>query len=314
MISELQKKELRRKLAGLLIEDVSLDSKTAFKVGGCAAFYLQPESLKELGLALQTLADLELQFIVLGGGWNTLINDNGIDNQVVINPGKGFTGLNIIGSDKWSALLRAECGVQLSQLIKLSAAEGYCGVEKLAGIPGTIGGAVAMNAGAYGTEIFDSLAALQIMEKENLTCNLTWVRRSQLKPAYRDGGLNPEQVVVAAYFLLQKKAPADIHKSIEEVRKSRKLRLPPGAHAGSVFKNPANDYAGRLLDESGCKGMRCGGAFVSELNANVIVADPDAQAADIISLIDNMRLRVNKLYGINLETEIKIFSGGNDEI
>ena len=304
MLTELQKKELRRKLAGFLIEGQPLASKTAFKVGGAAAFYLEPESHEDLALTLQTLADLDLQFIVLGGGRNSLVVDAGIEDRAVINLAKNFKEVNLIGSDNWSVMLRAECGVPLSQLIKISAVDGYSGLEKLAGIPGTVGGAVAMNAGAYGVTIFDYLAALLIMEEGELT----WHSAAQLKPAYRDGGLEPVQIVVAAYFLLEKKEPEEIQKSIDKVNISRKQRLPQGAHAGSVFKNPTDDYAGRLLDKSGCKGMRCGGASVSELNANVVVADPGSRASDVITLIDDMHLKVSQHYGINLETEIKIFS------
>ena len=304
MISAEQKKELRRRLAGFLTEEVPLGAKTAFKVGGAAAIYLEPESLAELELALHTLAELELKFLVIGGGWNILIVDAGVQHQVVISLGKGFGGLEIVGTDTWSVMLRVECGVRLSQLIKLSAAEGYRGLEKMAGIPGTVGGALAMNAGAYGATVHDCLAAMQIMEKGSLA----WRSASQLKPTYRDGGLSPEQVVVAAYFLLEKKMDDAIKKSIAEIIGLREKRLPHGAHAGSVFKNPNGDYAGRLLEASGCKGLRSGGAYVSEKHANVIVTDQGSRASDVITLMDDMRHRVRDRYGINLEAEIKIFS------
>ncbi len=304
MISQEQKKELRRRVPGFLTEEEPLALKTAYKIGGAAALYLQPESVEDLKLALQTLAELELSFMVLGGGRNILITDVGVQSQVVISLEKGFGNLEIIGADSWSVMLRVESGVRFSQLIKLSSSEGYGGFEKLAGIPGTVGGALVMNAGAYGSTIYDCLAALQIMEKGRLI----WRQGSQIKPEYRDGGLLSGQVVVAAYFLLEKKDPGEIKGLIAEIKGLREKRLPGGAHAGSVFKNPAGDYAGRLLEESGCKGLRSGGAYVSEEHANVIVAENDAQAADIIALMDKMRLRVRDRYAIELESEIKIFS------
>ncbi len=304
MINEEQKNELRCRLAGFLIEEEPLALKTAFKIGGAAAFYLQPESLEELELALQTLVELELQFLILGGGYNILVGDAGVRDQVVIGLGKGFGQLEIVGADSWSVMLRVECGVHLSQLVKLSEVEGYGGLEKLAGIPGTVGGALAMNAGAYGVTIYDCLAALQIMEK----AGLVWLSASRLKPAYRDGGLSSEQVVVAAYFLLGRRAPHEVAKTIVEVKELRWQRLPRGAHGGSIFKNPTGDFAGRLLDESGCKGMRCGGAYVSGEHANVIVADQGSRADEVRALMKSMQARVRDRYGVNLEPEIKIYS------
>ena len=304
MIIEGQKKELRRNLAGFLTEEVPLASKTAYKIGGAAAFYLQPESLEELELALKTLAELELEFLILGAGCNVLVVDEGVRNRVVISLEKGFGDIEIIGSDIWSIMLRAESGVRLSQLVELSAVEGCGGFEKLAGIPGTVGGALAMNAGAYGSTIYDCLAALQVMEKGNLS----WRGAACMKPTYRDGGLAAEQVVVAAYFLVERRAPSEIRSAIAEIKSLRRQRLPHGAHAGSVFKNPDGDFAGRLLDEAGCKGMRCGVAYVSKEHANVIVADKGSRADEVLALRESMQARVRDRSGINLESEIRIFS------
>ncbi len=304
MISKEQQKELRRRLAGFLTEEKPLAAKTAFKVGGCAAFYLQPKSLPDLELVLRTLAELELKFLVLGAGCNILVADEGVLDRVVISLDQGFAEIEIMGSDSWSVMLRAESGVRLSRLIRLSADEGYSGFEKLASIPGTVGGALAMNAGAYGGTIYDSLAALQIMEKGSLS----WRSAARLHPAYRDGGLSVEQVVVAAYFLLERKSSSEITATIKEIKELRQQRLPRGDHAGSVFKNPVGDFAGRLLDEAGCKGMRCGGASVSKEHANVIVADKGTQADDVLTLMENMRTLIRDRHGINLESEIRVFS------
>ena len=304
LISEEQKKELRRSLAGFLVEEEPLSLKTAFKVGGAAAFYLQPESLEDLELALRTLAKMELAFLILGGGCNVLVADEGVRDQVVIGFGKGFEHLEIVDVDSWSVMLRAECGVRLSHLTRLSAVEGYGGLENLAGIPGTVGGALAMNAGANGSTIYDCLAALQIMEKGGLG----WRGAARLKPTYRDGGLAAEQVVVGAYFLLERKKPREIAMAVDEVKRLRQQRLPRGAHAGSVFKNPDQDFAGRLLDEAGCKGLRCGGAYVSREHANVIVADKGSRSDEVLALMEIMQARVRDRHGIELEPEIRIFS------
>ena len=134
MITKEQKNELRQRLAEFLLEEEPLAMKTAFKVGGSAAFYLQPESLAELGLALKTLAELELKFLLLGAGCNILVAAKGVRDRVVISLGQGFGHFEIMGSDSWSVMLRAESGVRLSRLIRLSAVEGYSGLEKLAAI------------------------------------------------------------------------------------------------------------------------------------------------------------------------------------
>jgi len=304
VISNEQKNELRRRLAGFLLEEEPLAAKTAYKVGGNAAFYLQPKSLPDLELALRTLAELELEFLVLGAGCNVFVAAAGVLDRVVISLDRGFAGFEIIGSDSWSVMLRAESRVRLSRLVQLSADEGYSGFEKLASIPGTVGGALAMNAGAYGGTIYDSLAAIQIMEKGGLA----WWSAIRMNPTYRDGGLTAEQVVVAAYFLLERKSSLEITTEINEIKALRQQRLPQGYHAGSVFKNPAGDFAGRLLDDVGCKGMRCGGVYVSKEHANVIVADKGAEADDILALMENMRTLVRDRHGVNLESEIRIFS------
>ena len=303
LITEEQEKELRRCLAGFLVEEEPLSPKTAFKVGGAAAFYLQPESLADLELALGTLAKMELGFLVLGGGCNVLVADEGVRDQVVIGFGKGFEHLEIVDVDSWSVMLRAECGVRLSHLIRLSAVEGYGGLENLAGIPGTVGGALAMNAGAHGSTIYDYLAALQIMKKGGLG----WRGAARLKPTYRDGGLSAEEVVVAAYFLLERKNPREITMAIDEVKRLRQQRLPPGAHAGSVFKNPDQDFAGRLLDEAGCKGLRCGGAYVSREHVNIIVADKGSRADEVLALMEIMQVRVRDRHGVSLKPEIRMW-------
>ncbi len=304
LITEEQKKELRRRLAGFLTEEEPLALKTAFKVGGSAAFYLQPESLAELELASRILAELEVDFLILGAGCNVLVADAGVQGRAMISLNKGFGRLEVVGSDTWSVMLRAESGVRLSHLIKRSEVGGYGGLENLAGIPGTVGGALAMNAGAHGGTIYDCLAALQIMEKGKLC----WRGVSRLKPVYRDGGFSAEQIVVAAYFLLELRDPSEISAAIAKINDLRRQRLPSGAHAGSVFKNPAGDFAGRLLEESGCKGMRYGGAYVSEEHANVIVADKGSRADEVLALMESMQARVRDCHGISLKPEIKIFS------
>jgi len=303
LINTEQKSALKHSLAGFLVEDEPLAPKTAFKTGGSAAIFIQPANLAELELAVKTLSRLDLGFLVLGGGSNLLVADAGISDRVVISLVRGFNDCEIVGSDSDSVMIRAGSGVELAALIQLSMIGGYRGWENLAGIPGSLGGALAMNAGAYGATIYDYVSALRVLRGTELI----WLSRAELKPVYRNGGLVGQDIVVAAYFQLPRTASSEIAARVAEIKQRRRQRLPPGRHAGSVFKNPAGDFAARLLDKAGCKGLRCGGAHVSEKHANVIVAEKDATTSEIIDLMAKMRDRVEQHFGIVLESEIRMF-------
>lgn len=302
MINAEQKLELKQCLAEFMVESEPLAPKTAFKTGGAAAFYLQPQNLTELELAVKTLARLELGFLVLGGGSNLLIADAGISDRAVISLDRGFRGFEIVGADKDSVIIRAGAGVRLAALIQLSMIGGYSGWENLAGIPGTLGGALAMNAGAYGSTIYDHVSAVRVMRD----VEMIWLSRAELNPVYRNGGLADLDIVVAAYFHLRRTTSRKVQDRFSEINCQRRQRLPKGRHAGSVFKNPAGDFAGRLLETAGCKDLRCGGAQVAEQHANVIIADKNATSKDIITLMKKMQTLVKEHHGIILESEIRV--------
>ncbi|HDS15186.1 MAG TPA: UDP-N-acetylmuramate dehydrogenase [Proteobacteria bacterium] len=304
MIGEEKAKLLRCSLSGLLAENEALAARTAYRIGGPAAFFLHPRNPVELELALRVLAELEIEYLVLGGGYNVLVADAGIRDRVVISLGEGFAELEMVGGDAAAVLLRVGAGVSLARLVSLAESEGLAGFAGLAGIPGTVGGAVAMNAGAWGATIYDCLAALQLLTREGPV----WRASGALRPGYRDGGLALGEIVVAAYFLAPKGISAEICAAADECRRRRRERLPAGNHAGSVFKNPPGDYAGRLLDAAGCRGLVSGGAQISWQHANVIVAGPEARAADVRDLMALARRRVRKNSGIELEAEIKFFA------
>ncbi len=297
------KSELKHYLSGFIVEDEPLAPKTAFKTGGSAAIYLQPGNMAELVLAIKTLNQFELKFLVLGGGSNLLVADSGISDRVVICLGRGFKGCEIVGSDSDSVMVLAGGGVRLAALIQLGSIGGYSGWENLVGIPGTLGGALAMNAGAYGATIYDYLSALRVLRGTELI----WLTRAELKPVYRNGDLAGQDIVVAAYFHLPRTTSSEVVARVSEIKQQRRRRLPPGRHAGSVFKNPADDFAARLLDKAGCKGLRSGGAQVSEQHANVIVAEKDATTRDITDLMAIMRDQVEQHFGTVLEPEIRMF-------
>lgn len=304
MISCEQKRELRRNLAEFLYEDEPLAAKTTLKTGGPAEIFIQPVNLTELQQVLKVLADIELGFLLLGGGSNMLVADQGVRGKAVISLGRGFKEFTISGADKYSVMVRAGAGMPLTGLIRTAVIGGYSGLEKLTGIPGTLGGALAMNAGAYGSTIYDKLTALVLIKNGVMS----WVAATDLNPVYRDGGLSDNDIVVAAYFHLQRKLAAEIAVSAAEIRQLRRQYMPKGASAGSVFKNPSGDFAGRLLEEAGCKGLTCGGARVASEHANVIVAEKYAKSQDIIDLMGKMHALVRKKFNVDLEPEIKVVS------
>ena len=304
MISKEQKRELRHNLAGIFLEDEPLAAKTTFKTGGPAEIFIQPESRYDLLRAVKVLNRLEIEFFLLGGGSNLLIADQGIRGKAVISLSRDFQDYTLIGSDKHSVIVRAEAGVSLAALIRLGVIGGYSGLEKLIGIPGTLGGALAMNAGAYGATIYDKLTALALIRNGEMS----WVAAADLNPSYRDGGLSAKDIVVAAYFHLPRKTRTEIAATVAKTRQQRRQRLPRGAHAGSIFKNPPADFAGRLLEEAGCKGMSCGGARVAAEHANVIVAASETTSQDIIDLMEKMQDLVKKSFDVTLEPEIRVVS------
>ncbi len=303
MIKPEQKSALKNELGGFMFENEALAPKTALKTGGPAAVFLQPRTLTELELALKNLTRLGLEFMILGGGSNLLIADGGIQDRVVISLDQGFQDYKIIGSDNDSVMIQAGSAVRLAALVQLSLTGGYSGWENLAGIPGTLGGALAMNAGAYGVTIYDYLSRVSLWRGTELLC----LARAELNPVYRNGGLKDNDIVIKAWFHLPRTDAGKVAEKIAEINHKRRQRLPAGRNAGSVFKNPAGDYAARLLDKAGCKGLTCGGAQVAAQHANVIVAEKGAHSQDIKELMVKMQERVRQRFGVVLEPEIRIY-------
>jgi len=281
---------LKRCLNRFFLEDEPLAPRTTFKTGGRASVFLEPETLTDLRMAVKILMEMKLGFLLLGGGSNLLVADAGIRNRAVISLTRSFRDYTIVGSDKAAVMVRVEGGVQLAEFVRLSVISGYSGLENLAGIPGTLGG--------------DRLAAISLIHNSLLE----WRSATELNPGYRDGGLEGQDIVVAAYFLLPRQTPSIIAGKVAEIRNLRRQHLPSGAHAGSVFKNPAGDFAGRLLEEAGCKGMVFGGARVAVEHANVITAGSGSTTQDVVNLMEKMQDRVKVHCGVTLEPEIRVVS------
>jgi len=297
-MDERQKTELIR----LLDKDVHfswpMGRHTTFRAGGNAEALCAVKDVVQLKEVLSFARRESLPSLVVGKGSNLLVRDGGLKGIALLLQGE------LEGVEEKEGMIRAGGGLGLSELVRLSHKKGLAGLEFLAGIPGTVGGAVAMNAGAWGKSTGDVVAAVEILttDGEALT-----KKRSELQFGYRKTGLPIGSVVVKALFKGTQDRPEAIGERIWDFLERRKASQPLNyPSAGSVFKNPPHDYAGRLIESVGLKGKRIGGAMISDKHANVIVNVGGASAQDILTLMETARRRVIEQTGVDLEPEIKV--------
>ena len=269
-----------------------------FRIGGPADILVMPRSLDELIAAVAWLYRAGRAFTVLGRGSNVLIADRGV-RGVVIKTGRGQEGIRHDGS-----VVAAECGVSLPQLSRATATRGLAGLEFGAGIPGSVGGAIVMNAGAHGHSISEVVRTVRVLTPDG---ERVW-SNEEMRFRYRQSRLQQEPgIVLAAELALR---PADARECLQRLDEwlgTRSETQPLGPpSSGCVFRNPPGDHAGRLIDVSGGKGMRVGGATVSDRHANYVLNTQGATAADVLKLIAEVRARVRDRSGIDLEPEIKM--------
>jgi len=270
---------------------------TSWRVGGEAKHFFKPESIEELAIFLaQTDADEEIIWVGLGS--NLLVRDGGINGAVICTSGV-LGKLALLESD----LIRAEVGVPCAKLARFSVRFGLAGAEFLIGIPGTVGGALAMNAGAFGGETWPVVEAVETMDRYGQRYLRT---PEEYKIAYRsvEGPMN--EWFVAGHFRLKIAREDGLTRTRALLEKRNETQPVGQASCGSVFRNPEGDYAGRLIEACGLKGYGIGGAVVSEKHANFIINSGDASAADIESLIQYVMVRVEAEHGVRLVPEVHI--------
>ncbi|MFC2081666.1 UDP-N-acetylmuramate dehydrogenase [Candidatus Bipolaricaulota bacterium] len=285
-----------------ILREIDLADHTSLRVGGPARHFSQPGGLPELERTIRIAEEQGLPVVVLGGGSNVVFSDSGYSGLVIHTiqlRGERFEGTRIT----------AAAGERLSALAWRACRAGLSGLEWACGIPGTIGGAVVMNAGTRDGEIADSLQRVVVLgsgDRRELTL-------AELDLGYRTSAILTgalRGVVVEAEFELM---AADPQRCIEMARQqlaARLERLPIGASAGSIFRNPiTGPTAGVLLDRAGCKGMSVGDVRVSNQHANIIVNDGRENASDVLRLIELMKTRVRGAFGIDLEEEVVILGG-----
>lgn len=279
----------------------SLARHTSFRIGGPAELLVIPETPAELTLVLQEAAACAARVTLLGGGSNVLVGDGGIPGMVV-KLGRGFARVDweLRGG---TATVRAGSSVQLGRLARAAVARGLTGLEFAEGIPGTVGGALFMNAGAYGGDLAAVVAAVEGIDP---VLGPRVFGGDVLTFRYRRTELPAGFVVTAVRFGLGRGNEAVVRGRMEEVRQHRVAAQPSGQSAGSIFKNPPGEHAGRLIDAAGLKGIRAGRARISHRHANFIVNEGGARACDVQALMELAQRVVWERNGVWLEPEVRL--------
>jgi UDP-N-acetylmuramate dehydrogenase len=276
---------------------------TSLRVGGLADILVTPNNLEEFKKLLDLLTRSGEPWVVLGAGSNTVVYDTGIEGVVVST--RKLKKIEITDEDK----VYAETGAVLGTILNKTIKAGLTGFEFAAGIPGTVGGGIFMNAGANGGEIKDVLETVWVwLGGEEIA-----IDRKDLKFEYRKSYLPPGSVITRASFGLRQGNPQEIERSVKEYMDKRNRTQPiKMSNTGSIFKNPPEIPAGKLLDELGFKGLSIGGAKFSEMHANFIVNAGCASASDVLGLIEKAKKEALDKRGITLETEVRVI--GKDKV
>jgi UDP-N-acetylmuramate dehydrogenase len=275
---------------------------TSLKIGGPADVFVVPHNLLSLKNLIVTLKNEGIPFFTLGCGTNVLIKDGGIVGIVISL--KSFKRIEVLSETEENINLLVDAGVSLQKLVGFSVKNSYSGIEWLVGIPGSFGGAVFGNAGAFGNEIKDVLISVWIMNKEGM---LNKEKAEDIYFGYRSSSISMKEFIISGEIMLRKDKREDVSTRAEKFLKEKKEKQPLSEFsAGCVFKNPPGTSAGKLIDEAGCKGMRIGDIEVSIKHANFFINRGKAKASDFLKLMKEVVLRVHELFGVMLEPEIKI--------
>ena len=299
-MNQKQKKDIRKMLTSVMTFDEPLAKHTTFGIGGPADCMVFPETREELSKLLKYAYQKKISAIFIGSGSNILVWDKGFDG-IVISLKKSFKNLTI----KRNSQIIVEAGVMLGTMVKQAMAAEIGGLESLIGVPGTVGGALIMNAGAFGSEISKYFEEAKTMTIEGDTKSY---KKGDIEFSYRHSTFPKNEILLEATFQCKRGKPAEILKDRKVASDGRKSNQPlKFRSAGSIFKNPSDSLAaGYLIDKTGLKGTERGGAAISEKHANFIVNMGDATAADVLYLIKLAKKYVAKKFHINLELEVKL--------
>lgn len=289
-------------LAGRTRFDEPIGILTTYRVGGAAAAVVTVEDESDLDRLADLVAATTVPTLVVGRGSNLLVADEGFPGVAVV-LGDGFAAIGVDGTR-----VRAGGAAKLPVVARATVQHGLTGFEWAVGVPGSVGGAVRMNAGGHGAEMVDSLVAADIVDLAAGTREHRPADRLDL--SYRHSSIAAHELVVAADLELERGDPDQGRARIAEIVQWRRTHQPGGQNAGSVFTNPPGDSAGRLIDTAGAKGLRIGSAEVSPKHANFIQADDGGSAADIVAVMDEVRRRVRAEHGVDLRVETQLVGFG----
>ena len=279
---------------------------TTFRIGGAADYYVTPQAEKQIADVIAFLKKSDIKYIVIGNGSNILVSDEGF-RGVVVELGDGFSDYEFLQDSQDNSdevLVKASAGMKLTRLGNQLAANGIAGFEFATGIPGCIGGAVRMNAGAYGGEMKDVLKEVTVLTPEGGVLTL---QADELHMGYRTSVIKEAgYIVLEAKIRLKEGDPEVIRETMKDLTIRRTTKQPlEYPSAGSTFKRPEGYFAGKLIMDSGLAGYQVGGAQVSEKHCGFVINAGDATARDVRTLMDNVRDIVYKKYGVTLEPEVK---------
>ena len=291
---------LRQQFGDAVQENIPLAPYTSARIGGPADVLFTVKSADELAKAMQLIWEHELPFYMLGGGSNVLVSDKGFRGVVVLNRAKEVRFEMGDQPQVW-----CEAGVVIANLAKRCASKGLAGLEWSATVPGTVGGAVYGNAGAFGGDMTHNLIWAELLTKNGIEK----FSLEQMGYGYRTSILKRNEIqgiVLTALLKLKNSTKEEVSVKIDQFSERRKATQPPGASMGSMFKNPEGDHAGRLIEASGLKGTRIGNAEISTLHGNFFINHGETKAEDIHALIRLVQKTVQEKFGVMLELEVEL--------
>jgi UDP-N-acetylmuramate dehydrogenase len=285
-------------IKGKVLFDAPMRQFTSMKVGGSADSLFFPRNVDDLKKVVRYARRKKIPLLVLGKGTNLVVRDKGVRGWVV-NLTQGMKKIRMDGE-----VVEAEAGLPLQRLVQFSIQKGLTGLEPFSGIPGTVGGGVAMNAGAWGAELKDVLLSVTLMREDG---EIVERSRSRLRFSYRGLVIPSSWIILKGKFRLKKGEKEEILERVKSYSEMRKKKQPLDyPSAGSIFKNPKEGAAGKWIEEAGLKGVRIGQAMVSDRHANFIINLGRAKAEEVIRLMEIVEKKVYEEKGISLEREVKV--------
>jgi UDP-N-acetylmuramate dehydrogenase len=285
-------------IKGRVLFDAPMRQFTSMKVGGPADSLLFPRNVDELRKVVRYARRKKIPCLILGKGTNLVVRDKGVRGWV-INLTQGMKKIHMDGE-----VVEAEAGLSLQSLVQFSIQKGHTGLEPFFGIPGTVGGGLTMNAGAWGAELKDVLLSITLMKEDG---EIVERSRSKLRFSYRRLVLPPSWIILKGRFQLKKGKKEEILERVKSYSEIRKRTQPLDyPSAGSIFKNPKEGPAGKWIEEAGLKGFRIGQAMISDLHANFIINLGKAKAEEVIRLMEWVEKKIYEEKGISLEREVRV--------